>query len=133
MPGGETIWTTGAALSATYDSTSHRPTATAEPIIVEGNYWAATYDAQTATITTAAGGGTPGAGDYRVSGAKVVNLNAQNSGADKIWPGITDLGSLNDASSTAAVYNTNLPKVSCLVEPTDPMTVLVIYVQYDQA
>ena len=109
------------------------------PFIVQADYWAATYASQTATLTYDVT--TPYARNdsndqqvsYRVDGAKVVNLNAKRSGTDKIWPGITDLGSLNDVSSTGVVYTNKLPKVSCLVDPANPLQITVIYVQWDQS
>ena len=102
-------------------------------------YEAATYASQTAIIGTPPNGAmnTQAGGDsaiFNVAGAKVVNLNAANSPTPKglIWPGITDLGTLNDASSTAVVYQTNRPKVSVQVDPTNNLQVTVIYVCWDQ-
>ena len=103
-------------------------------------YSAATYASQTATIgMNATGAFTIGtdAEIYNVAGAKVVNLNAPNSpasGGSKgyVWPGITDLGTLNDAASTATVYQTNLPKVAVQLDPTNNLQVTVIYVCWDQ-
>ena len=72
---------------------------------------------------------------FNVAGAKVVNLNAKNVGAARIWPNIADLGTLNEASSTSEVYNTtgHFPMVSIQTSPNDPLTVTVIYVNWDQS
>ena len=100
--------------------------------IDEMNYTATTKDSQTATI----GGVAPIAALnplYKVTGAKVVNLNKDNktSATSCVWPGITDLTTLNEASSLNNI-NTQVPvKVSCLVSD-DGLTVTTIYVCWDQ-
>ena len=122
----------------------------AEPILGDGIvsyafYNAASYASQTAII----GAGGTDAGTvadmtvgtncaiFNVSNAKVVNLNAANSPTSGnsdgyVWPGVTDLTSLNDAASTAMNYGGKLPKVCVQVDPTDNLTVTVIYVCWDQ-
>ena len=102
-------------------------------------YEAATYSSQTAIIGTKNTGtmNTQPGGDsaiFNVADAKVVNLNAAGSPAPKglIWPGISDLGTLNDASSTAVVYQTDRPKVCVQVDPTNNLQVTVVYVCWDQ-
>ena len=145
--GSTTTATTAAGLGQRLNG-SQRPDLAngAEPILGDNKaagttvyYEAATYASQTAIIGTPATGvmNTQAGGDsaiFNVAGAKVVNLNAANSPAPKglIWPGITDLGTLNDASSTAVVYQTNRPKVSVQVDPTNNLQVTVIYVCWDQ-
>ena len=108
-------------------------------------YTAATYSSQTATISSqenasanVLAGGAINAAIYTVANAKVVNLNAANSpatGSSKgyVWPGVTDLTSLNDAASTAAVYaGSYQPKVAVQLDPNDNLTIAVIYVCWDQ-
>ncbi len=146
--GTTTTATTAAGLAQSLNG-SQRPDLAngAEPIIGNGDiskvyYEAATYSSQTAIIGTPATGvmNTQAGGNsaiFNVAGAKVVNLNAANSPASGgsrgyVWPGITDLGTLNDASSTAVVYQTNRPKVSVQVDPTNNLQVTVIYVCWDQ-
>ena len=127
-----------------------------EPIIWGGTYWAATKDAQTATInpdtatsnsnslgvasgfSTSASNAKPTS--YKVSNATVVNLNAADSplvvgeNTGYIWNGIADLGTLNDAASTSVIFTNGnrQPVVSCLVDPADPLNVIVIYVHWNQ-
>lgn len=100
--------------------------------IREQNYVATTKDSQTALI----GGVAPIAGQsvlYKVTGAKVVNLNADNkTGANTcVWPGISDLTTLNEASSLNNVTTQVPVKVSCVVS-ADGLTVTAIYVCWDQ-
>ena len=70
---------------------------------------------------------------YRVGDAKVVNLNTTGAPAPLgyYWPGITDLGTLNQASSLNNI-NTQVPvRVSCVLS-SDNLSVEVIYVCYNQ-
>ncbi|MCI8698445.1 MAG: hypothetical protein HFF29_04995, partial [Oscillospiraceae bacterium] len=94
-------------------------------------YSAVTRDAQTATFND-------GTNDklLRVAEAKVVNLNAEENCVVKpasgyIWPGITDLQTLNQAGSIDPVTGRAL-KVSAVVDPSNPLIVTCIYVCYDQ-
>lgn len=111
-------------------------------------YSAVTRDAQTATFVTYV----DGTGDtainaklFRVADAKVVNLNEgakANTGATigdalknksgEIWPGITDLATLNEAGSISPVTGRIL-KVAAVVDPANPLVVTTIYVCWDQA
>ena len=108
-------------------------------------YSAVTRDAQTATFVTFNGtADTAGRAQlYRVAGAKVVNLNkdAKASGdltdwnvssSGEIWPGITDLATLNEAGSISPVTGRAL-KVAAVVDPDNPLVVTCIYVCYDQS
>ena len=110
------------------------------PILNRVEYNAATYASQTAKIgtdvsSTGVADNNAGYAIFNVAGAKVVNLNAKNVGAARIWPNIADLGTLNEASSTSEVYNTtgHFPMVSIQTSPSDPLTVTVIYVNWDQS
>ena len=140
----ETLVTTGTDATA-----KQRPDLNggAKPILNQKEYWAATYASQTASIGANIGGteGTDFA-VFNVAGAKVVNLNAPDSptsaadGGDSnskgyVWPGITDLASLNDAASTSAIYNGagKFPKVSIQVDPTNNLQVTVIYINWNQS
>lgn len=129
--------------SASTDGTRPVYTATSWPILnAQGAtgpfyYTATTYADQTATIglsTTAAGNTAANSAIYNVSTAKVVNLNVKNVPANRVWPGISDLTTLNDAAFTAAIYNTaaKQPCVSVQLSATDPLTVEVIYVCFTQ-
>ena len=102
--------------------------------IREQHYVATTKDSQTALI----GGVTPLAAAtnkvlYKVTGAKVVNLNADNktSATSCVWPGITDLTTLNEASSLNNVTTQVPVKVSCVVAENG-VDVTTIYVCWDQ-
>ena len=76
--------------------------------------------------------------------AKVVNLNkgakasgtslgdTQKSASGEIWPGITDLATLNEAGSISPVTGRAL-KVAAVVDPSNPLVVTCIYVCYDQS
>ena len=112
-----------------YNATTYRP---ALGYMAGVTYTAVTRDAQTATFS--------GDGSHpileRVAGAKVVNLNASNSpkiGTSNgyIWPGITDLTTLNEAGSINPVTGRAL-KVSAVVDPSNPLVVTCIYVCWDQ-
>ncbi len=107
-------------------------------------YSAVTRDAQTATFSTFDNVADQNATLYRVAEAKVVNLNkgaVKDAGAtlltlDKnssgeIWPGITDLATLNEAGSINPVTGRAL-KVAAVVDPNNPLVVTTIYVCWDQ-
>ncbi len=121
---------TNAATGDPYNATTGRSEA---GYIIEQRYTATTKDSQTATI----GGVAPIAALsplYKVTGAKVVNLNADNktSATSCVWPGITDLATLNEASSLNNVTgNGTRPLVSCVVS-ADGLTVTTIYVCWNQ-
>ena len=146
------VWTAG-----TYVAVNNNPTnvnASNQFTMSSGNtisgvrYSAVTRDAQTATFVTYV----DGTGDtainaklFRVADAKVVNLNEgakANTGADitnalrnesgEIWPGITDLATLNEAGSISPVTGRIL-KVAAVVDPANPLVVTTIYVCWDQA
>ena len=111
-----------------YNGTTHRPNL---GYMAGVTYSAVTRDAQTATFS---GDGTPIL--ERVAEAKVVNLNAQENciktpASGYIWPGITDLQTLNQAGSIDPVTGRAL-KVSAVVDPSNPLVVTCIYVCYDQ-
>ena len=93
-------------------------------------YSAITRDAQTATFDATA------KKLLNVASAKVVNLNAEANCFTKpdsgyIWPGITDLATLNEASSLNNVTTQLDVKVSCVLSD-DNLTVQTIYVCWDQ-
>ena len=118
-----------AATGNPYNATTGRSEA---GYIDEMNYTATTKDSQTAAIC----GFAPIAALsplYKVTGAKVVNLNADNktSATSCVWPGITDLATLNEASSLNNVTTQVPVKVSCVVS-ADGLTVTTIYVCWDQ-
>ncbi len=146
------VWTAG-----TYVAVNNNPTnvnASNQFTMSSGNtisgvrYSAVTRDAQTATFVTYV----DGTGDtainaklFRVADAKVVNLNEgakANTGATigdalknksgEIWPGITDLATLNEAGSISPVTGRIL-KVAAVVDPANPLVVTTIYVCWDQA
>ena len=107
-------------------------------------YSAVTRDAQTATFSTYGNGLTDTNQTlYRVAEAKVVNLNAgavkngtsvtdvvKNS-TGEIWPGITDLATLNEAGSINPITGRAL-RVAAVVDPQNPLVVTTIYVCWDQ-
>ncbi len=107
-------------------------------------YSAVTRDAQTATFTTFTGSADSNQRLLRVADAKVVNLNkgakvsgtsladGQKSASGEIWPGITDLATLNEAGSISPVTGRAL-KVAAVVDPSNPLVVTAIYVCYDQS
>ena len=108
-------------------------------------YSAVTRDAQTATFSTFDNVADQNATLYRVAEAKVVNLNkgaVKDAGAtlltlDKnssgeIWPGITDLATLNEAGSINPVTGRAL-KVAAVVDPNNPLVITTIYVCWDQS
>ncbi len=118
-----------------YNATTHRPNL---GYMAGVTYSAVTRDAQTATFGGADGVVGTGNDDIleRVAEAKVVNLNAQENciktpASGYIWPGITDLQTLNQAGSIDPVTGRAL-KVSAVVDPSNPLVVTCIYVCYDQ-
>ena len=118
-----------------YNGTTHRPNL---GYMAGVTYSAVTRDAQTATFGGADGVVGTGNDDIleRVAEAKVVNLNAQENciktpASGYIWPGITDLQTLNQAGSIDPVTGRAL-KVSAVVDPSNPLVVTCIYVCYDQ-
>ena len=124
---GQPIYTVD-AVTASYNGTTNRAE---DGIVIAKDYVAATTDSQTAMIYTTIGT-TPSAGAlYKVTGAKVVNLNAQNTGAAKVWPDITDLATLNEASSLNNTNNYHDVQVSAVLSG-DNLTAEVIYVCYNQ-
>ena len=124
------------------DNTSY--TAIGDSVI----YSAVTRDAQTATFTEqrSIGQANVNAKLYRVADAKVVNLNKGAKSDDvtgvvanptknvsgEIWPGITDLATLNEAGSISPVTGRQL-KVAAVVDPQSPLVVTCIYVCWDQS
>ncbi len=107
------------------------PAANGVEYLTEAVYSAVTRDAQTATFT-----GTDTSKLLRVADAKVVNLNAANSpkiGTSNgyVWPGITDLATLNEAGSISPVTARAL-KVAAVVDANNPLVVTCIYVCWDQ-
>jgi len=107
------------------------PAAAGKTYLTEATYSAITRDAQTATFT-----GTDAAKLLRVADAMVVNLNAEENcimrpASGFIWPGITDLTTLNEAGSINPVTGRAL-KVAAVVDPSNPLVVTTIYVCYDQ-
>ncbi len=124
---GQPIYTVD-AVTASYNGTTNRAE---DGIVIAKDYVAATTDSQTAMIYTTIGT-TPSDGAlYKVTGAKVVNLNAQNTGAAKVWPDITDLATLNEASSLNNTNNYHDVQVSAVLSG-DNLTAEVIYVCYNQ-
>ncbi len=124
---GQPIYTV-TAVTASYNGTTYRAQ---DGIVIAKDYVAATTDSQTAMIYTTIGT-TPSDGAlYKVTGAKVVNLNAQNTGAAKVWPDITDLATLNEASSLNNTNNYHDVQVSAVLSG-DNLTAEVIYVCYNQ-
>ena len=126
---GQPIYTVDALPNSATEYTQNRSNT---GYIIQQNYVATTKDAQTAMI----GGEAPIAGQsvlYRVSGAKVVNLNADNKTTTTscVWPGVTDLATLNEASSLNNVTTQLDVKVSCVLS-NDNLTVQTIYVCWDQ-
>ena len=123
---------TGSGDVAVYNQTTWRPQL---GYMAGVTYSAVTRDAQTATFSgDSATGGHPIL--ERVAEAKVVNLNAQENciktpASGYIWPGITDLQTLNQAGSIDPVTGRAL-KVSAVVDPSNPLVVTCIYVCYDQ-
>ena len=129
--------TTGVTTAAVYNATSKRPQL---GYMAQVSYSATTRDAQTAIFGGSDGtiGSPMDATDIleRVAGAKVVNLNAENNcvrrpSSGYIWPGITDLATLNQAGSIDPVTGRPL-KVSAVVDPSNPLIVTCIYVCYEQ-
>ncbi len=119
----------GAGTTPVYNTTTFLPNL---GYVMENTYSAVTRDAQTATFS---GDGT---NDIllRVAEAKVVNLNAQENciktpASGYIWPGITDLQTLNQAGSIDPVTGRAL-KVAAVIDPSNPLIVTCIYVCYDQ-
>ena len=146
------VWTAGAYVAANNNprsvGTANQFTMSIQNAVQGVRYSAVTRDAQTATFVQYI----DGTGDtantdqlYRVADAKVVNLNAgakANAGAvigdalknksGEIWPGITDLATLNEAGSISPVTGRIL-KVAAVVDPDNPLVVTTIYVCWDQA
>ena len=129
--------TTGATTAAVYNATSNRPQL---GYMAQVSYSATTRDAQTAIFGGSDGtiGSPMDATDIleRVAGAKVVNLNHEDNcvrrpSSGYIWPGITDLATLNQAGSIDPVTGRPL-KVSAVVDPSNPLIVTCIYVCYEQ-
>ena len=132
---------TGSGTNAVYN-TSGRPQL---GYMARVDYSAMTRDAQTATFGGADGqinvlDATDSVNNdnilERVAGAKVVNLNAKENcirqpDSGYIWPGITDLATLNQAGSIDPVTGRSL-KVSAVVDPTNNLIVTCIYVCYEQ-
>ncbi len=150
------VWTAGTAIPASKDPTradGKMGIHTQFTMSPEHNgtdkdgvrYSAVTRDAQTATFSTFDNVADQNATLYRVAEAKVVNLNkgaVKDAGAtlltlDKnssgeIWPGITDLATLNEAGSINPVTGRAL-KVAAVVDPNNPLVVTTIYVCWDQS
>ena len=146
------VWTAGTYVTANADptavGTANQFTMSIGNRISGVRYSAVTRDAQTATFVQFV----DGTGDtantaklFRVADAKVVNLNEgakANTGATigdalknksgEIWPGITDLATLNEAGSISPVTGRIL-KVAAVVDPANPLVVTTIYVCWDQA
>ncbi len=119
----------GAGTTPVYNTTTFLPNL---GYVMENTYSAVTRDAQTATFS---GDGTNNI-LLRVAEAKVVNLNAQENciktpASGYIWPGITDLQTLNQAGSIDPVTGRAL-KVAAVIDPSNPLIVTCIYVCYDQ-
>ena len=146
------VWTGGEGITLNPDPTQLKvPTgANYQWTMTNGNaatgvrYSAVTRDAQTATFTTFTGSADSNQRLLRVADAKVVNLNkgakasgtslgdTQKSASGEIWPGITDLATLNEAGSISPVTGRAL-KVAAVVDPSNPLVVTCIYVCYDQS
>lgn len=146
------VWTAGTYVTANADptavGTANQYTMSIQNAASGVRYSAVTRDAQTATFVQFV----DGTGDtantaklFRVADAKVVNLNEgarANTGANitdalknksgEIWPGITDLATLNEAGSISPVTGRIL-KVAAVVDPANPLVVTTIYVCWDQA
>ena len=119
----------GAGTTPVYNTTTFLPNL---GYVMENTYSAVTRDAQTATFS---GDGTNNI-LLRVAEAKVVNLNAQENciktpASGYIWPGITDLQTLNQAGSIDPVTGRAL-KVAAVIDPSNPLIVTCIYVCYEQ-
>ncbi len=122
------------AVTASYDTAVGGTNRAKDGIVIAKDYVAATTDSQTAMIYTTIGA-TPSAGAlYKVTGAKVVNLNKDNktSATSCVWPNITDLATLNEASSLNNVAAYREVQVSVVLS-SDNLTAEVIYVCYNQA
>ncbi len=137
-------FTMGTDTIHTVDDDNNAYTAIGDSVI----YSAVTRDAQTATFTEqrSIGQANVNAKLYRVADAKVVNLNKGAKSDDvtgvvanptknvsgEIWPGITDLATLNEAGSISPVTGRQL-KVAAVVDPQNPLVVTCIYVCWDQS
>ena len=137
-------FTMGTDTIHTVDDDNNTYTAIGDSVI----YSAVTRDAQTATFTEqrSIGQANVNAKLYRVADAKVVNLNKGAKSDDvtgvvanptknvsgEIWPGITDLATLNEAGSISPVTGRQL-KVAAVVDPQNPLVVTCIYVCWDQS
>ena len=146
---GAGVWTAGVGITSSITPASvngYTNQHTMASGILEDSviYSAVTRDAQTATFTqcTTIGNEAPNAKLYRVADAKVVNLNkdakasgsltdADKSSSGEIWPGITDLQTLNEAGSIDPVTGRML-KVAAVVDPQNPLVITTIYVCWDQ-
>ncbi len=146
------VWTAGTYVTANADptavGTANQYTMSIQNAASGVRYSAVTRDAQTATFVQfvdSTGDTANTAKLFRVADAKVVNLNEgakANTGADitdalrnesgEIWPGITDLATLNEAGSISPVTGRIL-KVAAVVDPANPLVVTTIYVCWDQA
>lgn len=107
-------------------------------IIAHASYTATTYSSQAgnfvqdATSTWATAVLTQPT--LNVASAKVVNVNLDEKGADDSeWPGITDLGTLNQAGSLAAYGGGATLYVSAIVNADNPLVIDYIYVNYLQS
>ena len=125
---GQPIYTV-TAVTASYNGTTYRAQ---DGIVIAKDYVAATTDSQTAMIYTAISATPSNGALYNVGTAKVVNLNAQNTGAARVWPNITDLATLNEASSLNNVNSYREVQVSAVLSG-DNLTAEVIYVCYNQS
>ncbi len=146
------VWTAGTYVTANADptavGTANQYTMSIQNAASGVRYSAVTRDAQTATFVQfvdSTGDTANTAKLFRVADAKVVNLNEgarANTGANitdalknksgEIWPGITDLATLNEAGSISPVTGRIL-KVAAVVDPANPLVVTTIYVCWDQA
>ena len=145
---GNGVWTAGTRVNSSViptNVTNWANQGTMAPDIAAGDaviYSAVTRDAQTATFTQYKDNAK--AKLYRVAEAKVVNLNkgatsttatvadVDECKSGEIWPGITDLATLNEAGSIDPVTGRML-KVAAVVDPQNPLVITTIYVCWDQA
>ncbi|MCI8699146.1 MAG: hypothetical protein HFF29_08600 [Oscillospiraceae bacterium] len=145
---GNGVWAAGTRVNSSViptNVTNWANQGTMAPDITAGDaviYSAVTRDAQTATFTQYKDNAK--AKLYRVAEAKVVNLNkgatsttatvadVDECKSGEIWPGITDLATLNEAGSIDPVTGRML-KVAAVVDPQNPLVITTIYVCWDQA
>ena len=122
-------WTAGTYLTNN-DTGDLLPDGAKVTYLTGATYSAITRDAQTATFDATA------KKLLNVASAKVVNLNAEANCFTKpdsgyIWPGITDLATLNQAGSIDPVTGRAL-KVAAVIDSNNPLVVTCIYVCYEQ-